>query len=240
MDGPDEVDGALVDGADEELPGSSARPSRWAARADDGQLPRPWRLARRSALVLAAVAVVAAGARAVSQPGHPAKHGSAAVHDAAGSGPLDDVRALAETPGELTDYVRVDTPAGTCPLVRPGRSPVAAVLRAEHAQLGAVQLVDSASTIDQATGLCELAVRSKLHDTVITVSITPEPRPKHFVDFDQLEIGGATIGGLAVEYARVISRDQWHVIVGATGRRQRDLPDSQQLLDVAQTRQMIW
>jgi hypothetical protein len=188
-------------------------------------------------IIVAAIAVVAVGVRTVSQPRHTAK---AAPPQGARIGPLDDVRALAETPGKLTDYVRVDTPAGACPLVTPGNSPVDTVLRAERAQLGPVQLLDSGSTIDQATGLCDLAVRSRLGDVVVTISITPRAGPRHPAAFDRLETGVTTVGGLTVEFGRVISRGGWQVVAGATARRQRDLPGSQQLLALAQEREMLW
>jgi hypothetical protein len=243
VDRPDEVDGG-----DEELFTEGAeRPSRWAALAESGQLPGWLLLARRAVITLAALIVVVVAVRAVSsQPRHATKAALAPPSAAGPSravqiGPLDDVRALAETPGKLTDYVRVDTPADVCPLVQPGSSPVDAVLRAERTQLGAVQLLDSGRTIDQATGLCELTVRSRLRaDVVVTVSITPRARSRHSVAFDRLQTGTATLDGLTVEYGQMISRRGWEVVAGATGPRQRDLPGSQRLLALAQVQDMLW
>jgi hypothetical protein len=241
VDRPDEVDG----GDEELLTEGVDRPSRWAALAESGQLPGWLLLARRAVITLAALVVVVVGVRAVSsQPRHATNAASAPPSAAAPQvdqiGPLDEVRALAETPGKLIDYVRVDTPAGVCPLVRPGSSPVDAVLRAERTQLGAVQLLDSGRTIDQATGLCELTVRSRLGADVVTVRITPRARPRHSVAFDRLQTGTATLDGLTVEYGQMISRDGWEVVAGATGRRLRDLPGSQRLLALAQVRGMLW
>jgi hypothetical protein len=243
MDVPDGPDG----GEEELLGGGAHRSRRWA----EGYLPSWLLVTRRVVIVVAALAVVVVGMRAVSQ------HKGASTPVAAPSrsavvpappelaaatrpGPLDDVRILAETRGALTDYVRVDTPAGACPLVAVNHSPVGAVLRAERAQLGTVRLLDSRRTIDQATGLCDFAVRSRLLDVVITVSITPNATRGRALGFDRLETGADTSGGLTVEYGQMMSHDRWRVLVGAAARRQHNLPGSQQLLNLAQSRGMLW
>jgi hypothetical protein len=156
------------------------------------------------------------------------------------SAPLIAVRGLAHQAGPLFSYVRQSTPVGACALVKPGHSPLPLISRAIHRIVPRFRVMDSATVLDQFTGLCAVQVRAKnrVGDVLVVSIASPTEDASHWT-FDRMETGIAIGPGPTTLYALNITTRGFRILVGATGP-DRGLPGSDDLLRLANARAMMW
>ena len=180
--------------------------------------------AKRSALrrrlgwgLLASAVIAGAAVRAgTADPAVPKRATTGTTGHAAQATPLDRVAALAAA-DSLTDFTRETSPAGACRTVPVGHDVDAAAMTVVRRLLPGAQLVDTARTLDQFTGLCALELRaSGAGGTVVTVMVSappgrPEPR------LDRVTTGSRARGGVTTRYAMDTAADGWVVLIGVVG-----------------------
>lgn len=194
-------------------------------------------LPRRAWWGLLALAVIAGVAVRAGTAEHAVKRPAATAHVAQPT-PLDRVAALAAA-DSLTDFTRETSPAGACRTVPVGHDVAAAALAVVRPLLPGTQVIDSARTLDQFTGLCAFELRaSGVGGTVVTVSVSapgaePEPGLEH------VATGSRTRAGVTTRYALAATTDGWTVLVGAVGDARLE-PSVAALARTARERALRW
>lgn len=161
--------------------------------------------------------------------------------DASTSSDFAAVLALAHHRGRLTDYVRQDSPAGSCAPVRVGYSPVGAIVRTATRYVPTLVVIDSSRTLDQFTGLCAVAVRASVaRAAVLTISVSAPPaRPPRGATSARIETGIITSGQVTTKYVSVVTTTGRQVVVGDTGPSAAAVP-IRDLLTLAQAPALAW
>jgi hypothetical protein len=199
-------------------------------------------------LIVAGVAVGSHGGRRVptaapSRPHHVATATSVpapAVVSHFADAALAAIRAMATQPGRLQDYVRQNSPAGTCALVAPGHSVRGAVTAAVKRALPDFRVHGFGMVLDEFTGLCavELRGRNTAGDVLIVSAESPARRGRH-TPFSHVQTGFEVSPHSGTKYATVTSPDGFTVLVGATGPMRR-LPSDRRLSSLAQDPALTW
>jgi hypothetical protein len=145
------------------------------------------------------------------------------------------VRATANDPAPLSDYVRPNSPHDGCVLVTPGHSPERAITAAVRTTLPGYLVRDVGRTLDEFTALCILAMRATdaRGSTLVIQVVAPSPGARY--PFTSLTVSTQ----VGVTTAGALTRAGWSVIVGATGP-EADQPSIAALLSLAQDPALRW